>query len=147
MVEKLAIGSLKVSIADRIGFLLSWLCMKFESPRARESISSSRVTQLADTAQEWAQTLDLRRNPSAHISKALQGVREGRERDLMFGAIRRELNRREREINKESAEDSALLKEARALQAEEKRAQTFKDAYAHQMRQPRDAWDPNPDSE
>lgn len=146
MDEKLAIGSLKVSIADRIGFLLSWLCMKFESPRARESISSSRVTQLADTAQEWAQTLDLRRNPSAHISKALQGVREGRERDLMFGAIRRELNRRERE-KIERTEEGALLKEARALQAEEKRAQTFKDAYAHQMRQPRDAWDPNPDSE
>lgn len=121
--------------------------MQFETPSAREFVSQSQIKQLADDAQQWAQTLDLTRNPSAHISKALQGMRDGKDRDRMFGAIRRELNRREHERDRVRAQDAALLQEARALQEEEKRVRTLKDAYAHQMRQPRDAWDPNPDSE
>jgi hypothetical protein len=108
-----------------------------------ESIPKSRISKLVDEAERWAKTLDLKRNPVAHISKALQGVPNGRERDELFGAIRRELNRRNNIARHEQHENDELKREAKKIREELKNEQTLKDAYAHQMRQPRDTWDPN----
>mgnify|MGYP001562739669 FL=1 len=53
-----------------------------------------RLKRLADEAEKQAKLLDLKVSPSLHITKALQGIPEGRERDLLFGEIRKELKRR-----------------------------------------------------
>jgi hypothetical protein len=115
--------------------------MQFQRRNSPELFPKSRIQQLADSAQQWAKTLDLGRDPSAHISKTLQGVPNGDERDQLFGAIRRELLRRA--ANK--SEDDKLRLEADVLREDEKRARIQKEAYAHQMRQPRDSWDPKSD--
>ncbi len=119
--------------------------MRFETPSHAEFISPSKVRNLADSAEEWARTLDLERYPSAHISKALQGIPNGRERDLMFGAIRRELNRRAHAHKTRSSEEAAIIKEVERMREKERRQRTMAEAYAHQMRQPRDAWDSSAD--
>ena len=70
--------------------------MQFDKPRSREPVSLSRVQQLADTAQWWAQEDELRN-------------------------------------------------EANVLREDERSARIQREAYAHQMRQPRDTWDPESD--
>ena len=93
------------------------------------------LQRLVDAAEAFAPTLDLKRNPSAHISAALRGIKDGAERDRLFGAIRRELNKRLK------AEQVRRARELEDLDdADEQRM--MREAHAHQMRQPRDAWDP-----
>ena len=95
-----------------------------------------KMKRLADTAEAYAKQLDLTISPSLHITKALQGIPEGRERDLLFGEIRTELNRRKRENKKEQADLEDAL-----------RQRTLREARAHELRQPRDTWDPHTDDE
>ncbi len=97
-----------------------------------------RIKKLADAAEAYAKQLDLRISPSLHITKALQGIPEGRERDLLFGEIRKELNKREQKRKREQRD----LAEALAQRDETKKQEQLRDAWGHQMRQPRDAWDP-----
>ncbi len=119
--------------------------MRFEASPFTETPDASRIKRLADSAEQWAESLDLSRYPSIHISKALQGIPNGRERDLLFGAIRRELNKRA-SMQRTSRDDEAVLdKEVETIRREEQRQRTMREAYAHQMRQPREAWDPNAD--
>ena len=98
----------------------------------------NRLKKLADAAEVYARQLDLNISPSLHITKALQGIPEGRERDLLFGEIRKELNKREQKRKKEQRD----LAEALAQKEKAQKQERLRDAWGHQMRQPRDAWDP-----
>lgn len=104
----------------------------------RGSEHKRQIQRLVDAAEAFAKTLDLKRNPSAHIAAALKGVPDGKERDQLFGEIRRELNKRQRARKVLIAQQLECTDDA-----DEQRI--MKDAYAHQMRQPRDAWDPKAD--
>jgi len=75
--------------------------------------------------------VDLERYPTLHISRALQGIPDGKERDYLFGQIRKELQRRRRvqrqqQINKDKKYDAALR--------EAKQIMLMEDAAKHEAR-------------
>jgi hypothetical protein len=82
-----------------------------------------RVRDLADSAENWQKEVDLIHYPSLHISKALQGIPEGKERDRLFGEVRKELKRRK---DKRRQEEEYL--------AETRKAELMRGAYAHAKR-------------
>lgn len=104
-----------------------------------------RIQRLVDEAEAFAKTLDLKRNPSAHIAAALGGVPAGADRDRLFGEVRRELSKRIRAQQVKRAQEEEDRAETEEIRSKSERANMMKDAYAHQMRQPRDAWDPKAD--
>ena len=106
-----------------------------------------RIERHVDAAEGFAKTLDLKRNPSAHIAAALKGIPDGTERDRLFGEVRRELNKRARAQQVKHVQEDEARAEADEIQSKTERAKMMKDAYGHQMRQPRDAWDPNADEQ
>jgi uncharacterized protein involved in exopolysaccharide biosynthesis len=117
------------------------------SPETPESRHQKHIQVLSDTAETLSTTLDLKRNPTIHISRALAGIPEGKERDRLFGEIRRELEKRNRDalvLRTQEQEEHDELEEARSRL---ERNNMMRDAYAHQMRQPRDTWDPTSDEE
>ncbi|MBI4438012.1 hypothetical protein HY631_03635 [Candidatus Uhrbacteria bacterium] len=117
------------------------------SPIDHGRSSAERLRSLCDTAEVFAKTLDLKRNPSAHIAQALRGVPVGAQRDQLFGEIRRELAKRERARQVKQAQGHEDLDEAEEARSRADHQRMYRDAYAHQMSQPRDAWDPNADDE
>ncbi len=104
-----------------------------------------QVKRLVDTAEVFAKTLDLKRNPSAHITAALRGISDGAVRDRLFGEIRHELYQRARAQQVKRVQEDEERAEADEIHSKTERTKMMKDAYAHQMRQPRDTWDPNAD--
>ena len=110
--------------------------MKSESFFTKEGERMERIKRLADEAEKQAKLLDLKISPSLHITKTLQGIPEGSERDLLFGEVRKELNKREQKRKKDQKNLEKALD-----------TQRLRDAWAHQQRQPRDAWDPTFDDQ
>lgn len=106
--------------------------------KSREEAHRRRVNALADEAVKWMPQVDLKLYPSLHISKALRGIPEGRERDRLFGEVRKEVNRRTREARAakkvQEETDAANRAELDAFREGEKAKQQYKDAYAN-------AWD------
>ncbi|PJA46154.1 hypothetical protein CO174_00745 [Candidatus Uhrbacteria bacterium CG_4_9_14_3_um_filter_50_9] len=96
--------------------------------------SEQRLKVLADAAEQWKKEVDLKRYPSLHISKALQGIPEGRERDRLFGEVRKELNRREKKKRAEEKEKRELRADADDARRRIKEDQRMRDAYAHAKR-------------
>lgn len=102
--------------------------MNPDSRRESEQTEHRRIQILADEAMALAKELDLDRDPSVHISRALRGIPEGRERDRLFGQIRAELKRRGFKTPQEQRrEDDMILREARDQIM-------LEDAYRHQAR-------------
>jgi len=101
------------------------------------------IKRLADEAEKQAKLLDLKISPVLHITKALQGIPEGRERDLLFGEVRKELNKREQKRKR----DQKDLQEALNQLEKRKKQEQLRDAWRHQTQQPRDAWDPTFDNQ
>lgn len=100
--------------------------MDFDSRREFENTERRRIQILADEAAALAKELDLDRYPSAHISRALRGVPDGKDRDLLFGQIRAELKRRGFKTPQErTREERKRLEEAR-------RQILLEDAYKHE---------------
>jgi hypothetical protein len=117
--------------------------MKSESFFTKEGERMEHIKRLADEAEKQAKLLDLKISPSLHITKALQGIPEGRERDLLFGEIRKELKRREEKRKR----DQKDLQEALSQLDKNKKQEQMRDAWRHQIKQPRDTWDPTFDDQ
>lgn len=101
--------------------------MNLDSPHALERGERRRIQLLADEAVAFANGLDLDRYPSAHISRALQGIPQGRERDRLFKEINAELKRRGFKSPQErTREEQRMLKD-------ERRKILLKDAYKHEQ--------------
>ncbi|MBI4435284.1 hypothetical protein HY630_01300 [Candidatus Uhrbacteria bacterium] len=102
--------------------------MHHETTPSLEPREPQQIKRLADEAEALARDLDLDRNPSLHVSRALQGIPEGRERNRLFGLIQAELKRRGfKSPQQQRREDERDLREAREQLM-------LEDAYRHQAR-------------
>src|SRR3989338_6711094 len=110
--------------------------MKSETFFKKEGVHMSDIKKLADEAEKQAKLLDLKISPSLHITKALQGIPESSERDLLFGEVRKELNKREQKRKR----DQKDLEKALSQLDKRKNREQLRDAWRHQMQLPRDTW-------
>lgn len=102
--------------------------MSADSRHESERGDRRRIQILADEAIALAKELDLDRYPNLHVSRALHGIPEGRERNRLFGQISAELKRRGFKTPQEQRrEDDRILREARDQIM-------LEDAYKHEAR-------------
>lgn len=100
--------------------------MNPEARRKPDQEEHRHIQILADEAIALAKELDLDHYPNLHVSRALRGVPEGRERNRLFGLITAELKKRRFKTPQEQRREKLqMLKEAKQQILRE-------DAYKHE---------------
>jgi sRNA-binding protein len=103
----------------------------------RETAEKRSLRLMADEAEKLAPRFE---RLSGAVYQALTNNRvQTADRDKLFGQIMRELRKREA-IRRRSEEKRAAEEKPKPLR-DQRRA--YRDAYANQMRQPRDTWNPD----